>query len=307
MTKLSSHQSGTTTKLLLLGDSGSGKTGALASLAAAGYDLWFIDVDNGLDILKNALMDPRSSYPRDALDRVHYVTVTDPMKQSGGKLIPVKASTWTKVSKILSGDEPWGDEPKRRAVDMTEKDVLVIDSLTFLSKAALAFNLSMNARLGQKPFQSDWYDGQLAVESLLEMLYDEAIKCNVVVISHITYIGEENSTQTGYPATLGKALSPKVGRYFNSILQAKTVGYGANQKRVILTNTSNMVELKNSNPWGVKKEYPLETGLADFFRDVRLAAPSPTAQSSTLPAAAMDPSTAVSTSSGPSSAISTKK
>lgn len=293
MTKLSSHQSGTTTKLLFIGDSGSGKTGALASLAAAGYDLWFIDIDNGLDILKNALMDPRSSYPKEAIDRVHYVTVTDAMKQSGGKLIPAKAQTWTKVSKILSGDEPWGDEPKRKAIELTSQDVLIIDSLTFLSKAALAFVLSMNARLGQKPFQSDWYDGQLMIESLLEMLYDDAIKCNVIITSHITYIGEENNSQpTGYPATLGKALSPKVGRYFNSILQAKTTGYGQNMKRVILTNTSNMVELKNSNPWGVKKEYPLETGLADFFRDVRLAAP---ATAFILPTAEKDPTAVIST------------
>lgn len=301
MTKLSSHQSGSTTKLLFIGDSGSGKTGALASLAAAGYDLWFIDVDNGLDILKNALMDPRSSYPKEALDRVHYVTVTDPMKQSGGKLIPAKASTWTKVSKILSGDEPWGDEGKRKVIDLTPQDILVIDSLTFISKSALAFVLSMNARLGQKPFQSDWYDGQLMVESLLEMLYDDAIRCNVIVTSHITYIGEDNAQPTGYPSTLGKALSPKIGRYFNSILQAKTVGHGQNMKRVILTNTSNMVELKNSNPWGVKKEYPLETGLADFFRDVRLAAPT----IPVLPTAAPDPTTVASTS-GPASQATTK-
>jgi hypothetical protein len=45
------HQSHRTTKLLNLGDAGSGKTGALASLAKAGQRLIILDFDNGLDIL----------------------------------------------------------------------------------------------------------------------------------------------------------------------------------------------------------------------------------------------------------------
>ena len=36
MAKLAAHQSAVTTKMLFIGDSGAGKTGALASLAGAG-------------------------------------------------------------------------------------------------------------------------------------------------------------------------------------------------------------------------------------------------------------------------------
>lgn len=274
MTKLSNHQSAQTTKLLLIGDAGSGKSGALASLASAGYNLWIIDLDNGLDVLRNLLLDKSSPYSRDAADRVHFATITDPMKQSGGKLIPSSATVWQKVSKLLSGEESWGEEGKKKALDLTAEDVLVIDSLTFLSKAALNFVLQMNGRLGARAHQSDWYDGQLMIEGLLEMLYDVSVKCNVVVISHIVYIGEDNGPQQGYPATLGKALSPKVGRYFNSVLQAKTMGVGQNRKRVLIADTAGMVELKNSSPLTVKKEYPLQSGLADFFKDVRSGATS---------------------------------
>lgn len=276
--------------MLLIGDSGSGKTGALASLAGAGYNLWIVDLDNGLDVLRNLLTSQGSKYGPAAAELVHFTTITDPMKQSGGKLIPVKASVWQRVSKLLSGDDPWGEEGKRKVLDLTEKDVLVIDSLTFLSKAALNFCLAMNGRLGQKPHQSDWYEGQMQIESLLEMLYDESVKCNVVVISHIAYIGEDNGPQVGYPSTLGKALPPKVGRYFNSIIQAKTSGIGAAQKRKLITNTSSMVELKTSAPMQVKKEYDLETGLAEFFRDVRLGGGAPGA-AAVAPAGTPPPST----------------
>jgi len=53
MPKLGDHQSKSTTKMLFVGDSGAGKTGALASLAAAGYHLHIMDLDNGLDVLNN--------------------------------------------------------------------------------------------------------------------------------------------------------------------------------------------------------------------------------------------------------------
>ena len=51
MPKGSAHTSAIITKMLLIGASGSGKTGALASLAAAGYKLRILDYDNGLDFL----------------------------------------------------------------------------------------------------------------------------------------------------------------------------------------------------------------------------------------------------------------
>lgn len=272
MTKLSNHQSATTTKMLLIGDNGGGKTGALASLADAGFNIRIVDLDNGVDVLRNLLSDSKSIYSREAIERVDVETLTDPMKVSGGKLIPAKATVWQRAIGLL-------DNWKTDSADLgnistwTDKDVLVIDSLTMLSTAALAFILSLNARLGQQPHQSDWYAGQQLVESLLQKLYDSNVKCNVIVNSHITYIGEENGPQKGYPASLGKALSPKIGSYFNTILMAKSVGIGANAKRKIITNNTAMVELKNTAPLRVQAEYSIETGLAEYFKAVRSQEP----------------------------------
>lgn len=270
MPQLNSHPSAKLTKMLLIGDSGSGKTGSLASLAAAGYHLRIVDLDSGLDVLANLLRDG-SRYPREALSNVSYRTITDRMRNQGGKLVPSKAEAWTNAIKTL---ENWktDEEDYGSITTWGERDVLVIDSLTMLSNAAMNFVLMMNARLGQQPHQSDWYTGQGLIEGLLQMLYDEGVSCNVIVISHIAYIESDTGMSRGYPNTLGKALPPKVGRYFNSILLARTTGSGENQKRRILTNTSGVIELKNTAPSRVKSEYPLETGLADYFRDVRSAA-----------------------------------
>ena len=270
MAKLAVHQSAVTTKMLFIGDSGAGKTGALASLAGAGYNLRVLDLDAGLDVLANLLRDPKSPYGPDALARVDYETITDKMKVSGKRLIPGKATVWERTIGMLENwKSPDGSETLGGITSWTPQDVLVIDSLTLLSTAALNFVLAMNSRLGQQPHQSDWYQGQQLIEGLLQTLYDDNVKCNVIIISHIAYIGEENGPVHGYPNTLGKALPPKVGRYFNSILMARTQGSGSAQKRKIFANSVGTVELKNTSPLKVKSEYPLESGLADYFRDVR--------------------------------------
>lgn len=271
MPPLDQHHSATSTKALFIGNSGGGKTGALASLAAEGYKLHILDMDNGLDVLKNYLTDPRSIYcqkNKEAAANVDFVTITDPMKNAGGKLIPKSATAWTRaMSQLIE----WKDGNKNLGSITTwgTQDVLVIDSLTMLSNAALNFILSMNGRLGQRPHQSDWGDGQVLVEGLLQMLYDEGVKCNVLVLCHITFIGEENGPLKGYPNTLGKALPPKVGRYFNSAILAQSSGQGTTAKREIITNTSGIIELKNTAPLKVLPRYPLETGLADYFKAVR--------------------------------------
>lgn len=271
MPKLGDHQSKTTTKMLFVGDSGAGKTGALASLAAAGYNLRILDMDNGLDVLNNLLTDPNSTYfkqdPKSA-ERVDFVTVTDKMKNVNGRLVPATATAWTRAVKLLMD---WTDGEQKLGPITTwgQKDILVIDSLTMLSTAALNMILSMNGRLGQRPHQSDWGDGQQLVEGLLQMLYDEGVQCNVIVCCHITFIGEDGGPIRGYPNTLGKALPPKVGRYFNTALMARTVGQGTMQKRKILTNTSGVIELKNTAPLRVQAEYDLADGLAKYFEAVR--------------------------------------
>jgi len=279
MPNIVAHQSSGTTKMLLIGDSGSGKSGSLASLAAEGYNLRILDLDNGLDVLKNYLTDPNSDYVKrnkDCASNVRYVTVTDQMKNVGGKLQHSRATVWQRAVGLLSNWQEYEGDGKTiisgselgPITTWGERDVLVIDSLTMLSNAALAFVLAMNGRLGQHPQLQDWGAGQTLIESLIQMLYDENVKCNVIVQCHLTFLGEEGS-QKGYPNTLGRALPPKIGRYFNTILMARSTGQGTNVKRKILTNTTGMVELKNTAPLRVQPEYDLAWGLAEYFKAVR--------------------------------------
>lgn len=279
MPGIEDHQSATTTKLLLIGDSGAGKSGALASLALAGYNLRILDMDNGLDVLRSLLKTQPEDSPTvakakaEARGRVVYETVTDAMKSINGRMIPKSAKAWTKALLLL---DHWKvkevPEKSIKAYDLGRPDswgpeeVLVIDSLTFLGNAAVRDVLAMNARLGQQPYQSDWGEAQNKVEEVLSYLYAEDMRCNIVVNAHVSYMELKNQNVVkAYPAAPGKALSPKIGRYFNSMLEVRTVG----KNREITTVPHGLLELKHSNPARVKPSYPIATGLADFFKDVR--------------------------------------
>jgi hypothetical protein len=272
MSTFDNLQASPVTKLLLIGDSGSGKTGALMSLIAAGYNVRILDLDNGVQVLKDYFINPRSIYLRpmpgiwtaeqaaSLRQRLVFETVTDPMTNRNGLLVPKAAKAWQRSTELL---DKW---PGLGGISTwTPQDVLVIDSMTFIAKAAMNFTLAMNARLGQKPYQEDWGIAQGYLDRLLQMLYDDGVNCNVVVNCHMKLYGPDGGMQKWFPETLGKALSPNIGRYFNTILHARTVGVGEAQKRQIVTTSSAGLELKTTCPLRVKPAYDLATGLAEYF------------------------------------------
>ena len=140
------HQSKKTTKLLNLGDSGSGKTGALACLLKAGYRVIVVDFDNGLDILINLLRDDQES-----LERLYYETFTDKMKAVEGHVLPAGMPTafsgaMNALTRWKFPIEPGSDETYDfgNISSWDANTVVVIDSLGFCGEAALRLVRQMN-------------------------------------------------------------------------------------------------------------------------------------------------------------------
>lgn len=271
-------------KLLNLGDSGAGKTGVLAGLATAGYELFILDFDNGTDILGELITSP------EARARVHIETLTD-----RGMMVPGKArmtkltpQAFTKALNLLNR---WIDSETKTdfgpVAGWDTKRVLIIDSLTFMSNAALSYALSVNGHAGQNPTQPDWGDAMTLVEQTLEILYSTDIKCHVIINTHIEYQQAEGlGLLKGLPMALGKKLTPKIGRYFNFMIQTKTRG----TERLILTKPDGLVELKCPLV-ELPSTLPATTGLATILQTwerkgktfANLGQPAPTA-----PAAAVE-------------------
>lgn len=291
MPAITQHHSADYTKMLLIGDSGTGKTGALASLAACGYNLRILDFDNGLSVLTNYLVDPTSPYVKlapQAPERVFFETCTDKMKTVNGRIYAAKAEAWPKAVKLL---DLWKtpDSDFGKLETWGPNDILVIDSLSKMSDAALNFHLMSNSALGtartQNEARRDIGAAQTMLKDALQLLYDSHIKTNVIVISHITMVtesggapgqdpskpGEFAASATGYPSAIGRALSPQIPRWFDTVLLARTSGLGQSVRRQIFTRPQNIsgqvIAAKNAAPLRVKDSYPLSTGLAEYMFD----------------------------------------
>jgi len=271
MTKLIDHPSSEATKLLLIGDSGAGKTSALISLVAEGYKLFIQDYDNGLDFFKNYVV---KNHP-DKVGNVHYKTLTDEYAFTGSGVTVKKADAFTKGSNAigrwtdddgtnLGGISSWGSDT-----------FLVIDSLSLMSRAAMHQVLALNNRLASGPEQRDWMLAQNNVENMLAALFSDSVRCNVIVTAHVVQIEDANGVNQGFPQTLGKSLSPRIPRYFNTMLLVKTSGAGANKKRVIRTVPDGTVGVKHSVAGALPVELPIETGLATFVKAARGDTPQP--------------------------------
>lgn len=277
-------------KMLCIGDSGGGKTGALASLVKAGYRLRVLDCDNGLEILAQVLSreapEKLTGLHSSGEPWVHAIQCFEPMKAIAGKALVERAAAFAKAMNALTR---WKEDdidlgsPSSWGPDV----VLVIDSLTFLSRYAMNVVLELNRRLNAHPWQSDWGQAQKLIEDLLGLLYSQGFNTNVIVNCHITYIGRETESLNdkgevvtreedvkAYPMSLGRALSPKIGAYFNHALMAASEGSGPATKRKLYTNTQGLVQLKTPAPGAVKYSYPIESGLAEYFETIRGSKPN---------------------------------
>jgi hypothetical protein len=256
---------------MLMGDPGSGKTGALAALikerARFGIERFAIlDWDDGLDVLAALLSD-------EDLDCVYYETLRDELKatQKGVDIRTADAFTrgmalmnnWKAKDVNLGPSLSWGPET-----------VLVNDTITGLGDAAFNFCMAHGDTKGDS-----WRSIGAAMglqDKLVQMLV--ALNCHTILNSHVRYMfgggkkavvdahgqieyKEVDSRTDGeaYPSALGRQLPPTIGRHFNSILELKLVG----KNRRIRTVPEDRMNLKI--PFKIKDELPQETGMVEIF------------------------------------------
>lgn len=259
MPKLSARSASPLVKLIFVGHSGSGKTGALTSLAKAGYKLRILDLDSGLDALVSHV---QAECP-DKLDNIEFETVRDKYKASAmGPTIAGAPKAYVEAVKLL---DKWSDGtvPGEWGPDT----VFVLDSLTQLGRAAFAWARGMNPG-AKEPRQ--WYKtAQDSVEDVIAMLTSETFNCNVIVISHIDIREQKDGSVKGFANSIGAALGPRLPAYFNTWLLAETTGIGKQVRRKIKSMPTAILDLKNPAPMKIDAELPLETGLATVFEKLK--------------------------------------
>ena len=262
MPSASNYSSDSFIKILYIGASGAGKTGALTPLVRDGYKLRIIDLDRGLDALINHV----AEIDRKLLDNIEYVSYRDKYKA---------AANGTKVDgpprayrDTLSALEKWPEDGSDPA-EWGHDTILVIDSLTNLGIAA--FNWCKAIDPSNRDPRRWFKNAQDLLDELLMNITSEHFRTNVIVISHIELTEQKDGTIKGFPSAIGKALGPKVGRNFNSLLLAETVGSGKNVKRRIKTVPTALIDVKNPAPMKIDAEYGIEDGLSIIFKKLKEA------------------------------------
>ena len=268
MAKFSEHQSSKYVKVLYAGDSGTGKTGSLVSLVKAGYKIGIIDMDDGLDALRNHVLDECP----ELIDNVEYETFGDDFIVTPVGEVMLKGSprAFSRCSRLLARWAPWGDGKKPR--NWGEDKIIVVDSVTALGRGGLWVSKYSNPDAADR--RSHYFRAQDALEDLTSVI--KHFKTNVVLITHIDYREERNKkgeviAKDSFVTTVGSKLGPKYPKYFNTLLQAKVQrrGRGKVPKRTILTLPSEELDLKTPNPMKIKPVYPLSTGMADIFATLK--------------------------------------
>jgi hypothetical protein len=266
-----------TVKMLVLGESGSGKTGALSSLLAAGYNVRMLDADKGASLVRG-LAGEHSA-------QLSVISLTEKFAPVNGMLFPMQPRGWLRLCEALrkwvdddgadlGGVHTWGP-----------RDVLVVDTLSTVARLAYFHARKVSGREsapeGGKLWQQDIGNSQGLAIHLMDMLHGDGVPCNVIVNCHVNRTFADGSRPTdldfeqaraekrvirlgGYPNLMGAKAGPKVPIYFGNMLYMRGVGRDAQ----LWTTPVDDINVKTTRPTAVKRTYKQPTSYAEFFADM---------------------------------------
>jgi len=261
-------------KALIAAESGTGKTGMLWSLAAAGFKLKIFDCDKGTPILASVLNDDPA-----ALDRIEVNSFTDALTLGTSGYMKPKGTpkAW---SDLLKACNKWPDNPEEGMNTWGPDTVAVFDSLTLASKAAMRYAMHMEG-FGKgtewKPQQSHYGTAQAQIEGLIATNSGDNCQCHVLYLTHVKneYRGEgkEKEWIGAFPSTIGQALNHVLPSYLNNLLTIRVNGQGPTAKRYLSTKPTTNKIVTKTGVLSTKDEYLLvdgrtpKPGLAEYFAD----------------------------------------
>lgn len=215
-------------KVILLGESGTGKTYATRTLLDAGITPFFIFTEPGQEVIA------------DLLDKVHYAYVPmgtgnwDSMLKTAqmvntldfngvAKMVDSGRRNYDGFLKVISLCNNFVDQNGKEFGDVmswgTDR-ALIIDSLSGLNE------LASQMVVGGKPVKAmqDWQVAQNMIKNLLNQL-TSSVNATFVLCAHVSREKDELTGAMHLTVnTLGKALAPEVPRYFSDVINTVRKG-----------------------------------------------------------------------------------
>lgn len=234
-------------RLLLMGEAATGKTGALAQLANAGYRILLHDFDQNSRVIADHLKEGHAPV---------YVQTYDVARLTNNGMLDtgkaVEQLAVKELNRFAAQLKHWNADGEDLGTwdTWTPKDVVVIDSTTFMSRMLmLAGAQHPKANANEKTIYK--YAGEFQTK-ILSDLTSRNNGASVIVISHLKQTGERDAdgNLTGnnirnIPTGVGVAESKSMPTYFTDIWE---IQIGATGKREIKTAATNKTALRASSP-----------------------------------------------------------
>lgn len=227
-------------KALVYGPPKSGKTALVGKLAEAGFNLHFIDLDHGIKTLLN----PEMLKPQFRKNVQVYSIPDHRMLPVGIDLVrkilkggPTKfCHSHGKINCPLCGKVADAKWYQVNILDFTDKDILVIDTLSQLSNSAMSkVTLKELTAPGGEEYKATFNDyakqGQY-MEEVLSLI--QVLDVNIICISHAVDSEKSESTKEYFVPNAGtRNFSKMVAKYFDEVVYVSIVN-----KRHSVMNTS---------------------------------------------------------------------
>ena len=249
-------------RVLIYGDPASGKTGAIAQLANAGYRILLFDFDQNGRVIGSFLKPGHGDI---------FVQTFAVAKMTGTNLFvgnknDAAQAALKEMRQFCQMLQHWktADEDLGPTSAMTAKDVIVVDSGTFLGEL-----LFMAAKADPQANAHTPTQYRLAGEyysAILDYLCGNKVGASVVVLTHLTQTGDKDSEgkfigkPKDIPVAIGEKMSKRMPSYFSDIWRLEVDRSGQRKFRTAATAYEG---LRTSNPAKIKGEEPFD--LASMF------------------------------------------
>lgn len=263
--KLTQKAHNKTSRVLIYGEPKSGKT-QLAAALASNYNLKFFDLENGFETLLKL--------PTAAQERIELISIPDT------KVFPVAIET---MLKVITGNKTdicdthgkvscslcKKDSLPFTSVclnDLTEQDIVVVDSLTQLSNSAMN-HLTKNQDELYRPEWGDYRNQGQLLDKFLSQI--QQAKFNIICITHVVESQQEDGKAKLFPVCGTTQFSRNTAKYFDHVVYCEL----KNKKHMFASSTTYANNVMSGSRLDIALESKQEATLLDIFR----RAPAPAA------------------------------
>lgn len=273
-------------RAMAVGYPGSGKTGALAALVNAGFNVRVLDFDGNFDPLLEFATP-------EGLERLEIVTLEDKLRFAGTAVEPSgMPDAYARAMKLLDNwkySTAEGEEVDLGPVrDWGQRDVLVVDSLSGMGRAAFRRILKINNRNSTNTRDKDWGSAMADQEAFVERITSNDFACHIYMTAHLKIIGpkpprldkDDNLADVKvkyaealadlvptrlFPSALGQTLPQNIAEHFPTVLRFESKNVNGKAKRVIRTQPTPEFDVKVPTA-SLPPELPVDDGLLTIFK-----------------------------------------